>query len=329
MILKERRLKINLFFCFWCLISLAQNTKEHLIGGAFDRIENLHNEITYYESRPKYFIEANQSGCFYELFVNDFLVFKHFEQTNLLGHSTSINDAILKSGLQNVTVKLYPIGEYKGKNYDTFSKNAEIEILIEKYDSADENSDVEDVITIKIPQIGDKNNLIRIKGLPYYEHTFTFNAEVPYNLKGWSESQDLTKVDKDKLEKEVVNFYENYINLIKDKDAKKIENLVIKREKEISQANFYTKSKTKKMADEYSKSLNSIDILPIDNYKMSFLANNRIVRLESIKFKNQRINSSLITIEEREYQGKQRKVYVFHGLLLHKPKGSNTLELIR
>ncbi len=331
MILKERRLKINLFFCFWCLISLAQNTKEHLIDGAFNKIENLHNEITYYESRPKYFIEANQSGCFYELFVNDFLVFKHFEQTNLLGHSTSINDAILKSGLQNVTVKLYPIGEYKGKNYDTFSKNAEIEILIEKYDSADENSDVEDVITIKIPQIEDKNNLIRIKGLPYYEHTFTFNAEVPYNLKGWSESQDLTKVDNDELEKEVVNFYENFRDLIKSQKSDQIENIIFNREKEIAQANFYSKEKIKKLTDELKSNLiTPIDIPPIEkDYKIVFYGNGRLIKLESTKYKTIRNNSALSVIDELDYMGKPRKAKIFLSLALHKPIGSNTLELIR
>ncbi|MEQ3500473.1 hypothetical protein ABMY20_12005 [Tenacibaculum sp. SSH1-16] len=48
----------------------------------------------------RYFIEANQSGCFYELYVNGRLMFEHFEQTGLMGHATCINDAILKSGGQ-------------------------------------------------------------------------------------------------------------------------------------------------------------------------------------------------------------------------------------
>ena len=36
-------------------------------------------------------------------------------------------------------------------------------------------------------------------GLPYYEHTITFTAKVPYENEGWLNGQDLTKFDKDEL----------------------------------------------------------------------------------------------------------------------------------
>ncbi len=297
----------------------------------FSRIENLHKEIKHYDTETMYMIKADQSACFYELFVNDFLVFRHFEQTSLLGHAVSINDAILKSGLQEVTVKLYPIGEYKGKNYNTFSKNAEIEILIEKYDNANEDSDDEEVLKIKIPQIENKDNLIRIKGLPYYEHTFTFNAEVPYTLKGWSESQDLTKMDKDELEKEVVTFYKSFRNLIKLKQSKEIEDQIYSREKEIAQSNFYSKEKLKKLTTELKSNLiTPIDIPPLEkDYKLVFYGNGNVVKLESKKYKSINNNSALSVIDELNYIGKLRKAKVFLSLALHKPKGSNKLEIIR
>ena len=42
----------------------------------------------------------------------------------------------------------------------------------------------------------------------------TFNADVPYSLKGWSESSDLTKEDQGVLKKELVSKYEELRNIL-------------------------------------------------------------------------------------------------------------------
>ncbi len=304
-------------------------------------IDKLYNTIepSTYKSMPQYFIEANQNGCFYELYVNGRMVFSHFENTNLLGHTTSTNDAILKSGLQNVTVKLYPIGEYNGKNYDTFSKNAEIEIDIKKWDKVLDNKEHtkayedydEHVITFKIPQIEDKNNSIKIKGLPYYEHTFTFHAEVPYTVKGWSESQDLTKMDQDVLEKEILSFYENYADIIHRQDEKSWVELVKNREFEYIKSVAYNdvreneiQRRIKEFKEFFDSNFKKKE--PLDTYEIIFGYNGRLVTLKSIDSKG---DSALSYGIESEENGEMVKFRYYSYLYLHKPIGSNTLELIR
>ncbi|MHC9089540.1 hypothetical protein ACXIHB_12585 [Tenacibaculum sp. IMCC1] len=83
-------------FCMLLVFTACGQTKEmRPIDKLYSNIQPLQ-----YKSMPQYFIEANQSGCFYELYVNGRAVFSHYEQTGLMGHTTCINDAILKSGGQ-------------------------------------------------------------------------------------------------------------------------------------------------------------------------------------------------------------------------------------
>ncbi|MEQ3500471.1 hypothetical protein ABMY20_11995 [Tenacibaculum sp. SSH1-16] len=315
-------------FCMLLVLTACGQTKEEM-NIKFNQIKNLHKKIQHYPSEPIYTIEANQSGCFYELYVNDILFFKHFEQTGLLGHTISINDAILRSGKQEVTVKLYPLGQTEVERFDTFTKNARIEVKIEKYDIQVEDSD-EKVVTLKIPEASARSkNDIKIEGLPYYEHTFTFNAEVPYKIKGWSESQDLTKMDQKVLEERVLHAYKEYRKLFVRKNAKQIEDITLTKEFEIAQSNYFYMKNSKELAEEYSSYLDFIEVLPIENYEMKLYANGKIVKLESKQFENVNNNSALISINEKKYDNELVKMYLFHGLSFHLPKGSNKLEIIR
>ncbi|WP_281980604.1 hypothetical protein [Tenacibaculum mesophilum] len=288
---------------------------------------------------PQYFIEADQIGCFYELYVNGRLVFEHFEQTGLMGHTTCINDAILKSGKQEVTVKLYPLGQTEVERFDTFTKNAKINIEVTKWDKAledkpnskeYENYD-DHVATFNIPNTEDKNNSIRIKGLPYYEHTFTFYAEVPYEVTGWSESQDLTKMNQKQLEKEVVAFYNNLSDVIYNQDEAKWVSLVKNRELEFLKSEAYNDVNEESIKDRIRSFKQTFDSsfkrkVPLDKYKMIFGGKGRIVALKSIERTGRAAFSFGIN---DTYLGKKRKTRISRYIYLHKPKESNKLEIIR
>lgn len=295
-------------------------------------IDELYNSVQplSYNSKPVYYIEASQSGCFYELYVNGRGVFKLYEQVGLVGHGVCINDAILKTGMQEVTIKLYPLGQTEIENFETFTKNARIDVKVEKYDLLDDTID-EEVARMKVPQIEDKSNLIRIKNLPYFEHTFTFYAEVPYEVKGWSESQDLTKMNQEELEKEVVAFHNNYANIIHNQDEAKWVELTKNRELEylISEEYNDTKSESVKERKKELKEIFDSEFKkkePLDPYEMVFGGNGRFVALKSTVEKGE---SALSFGIESEENGEMVKFRYYSYLYLHKPKGSNQLEIIR
>ncbi|MCO7186539.1 hypothetical protein NH341_14045 [Tenacibaculum sp. XPcli2-G] len=312
----------------------TNTTKEKKQATEMRPIDKLYSNIQplQYKSMNRYFIEANQSGCFYELYVNGRMVFKLFKQVGLMGHTTCINDAILKSGMQEVTVKLYPLGQTEVERFDTFTKNARIEVKIEKYDTQVEDSD-EKVVTFKIPEASTRSkNDIKIEGLPYYEHTFTFYAEVPYEVTGWSESQDLTKMNQKQLEKEVVAFYNNLSDVIYNQDEAKWVSLVKKRELEFLKSEAYNDVNKESIKDRIRSFKQIFDSKfkkkePLDKYEMIFGGNGRIVALKSLIDRGYGAFSH--GYEEVTRDGRKSKIRNYEYIYLHKPKGSNKLEIIR
>ncbi|CAM1348161.1 conserved exported hypothetical protein [Tenacibaculum ascidiaceicola] len=314
-------------FCMLLVFTACGQTKEmRPIDKLYSNIQPLQ-----YKSMPQYFIEANQSGCFYELYVNGRAVFSHYEQTGLMGHTTCINDAILKSGIQEVTVKLYPLGQTEVERFDTFTKNARMEVKIEKYDIQVEDSD-EKVVTFKIPEASTRSkNDIKIEGLPYYEHTFTFYAEVPYEVTGWSESQDLTKMDQKQLEKEVVAFYNELSNIVDQRDEEKWVKLIKKREVEYVKSVSYndikessTKGRIEELKEIFDSKFKKKE--PLDPYEIIFGGDGRMV---SLKSKESRGSSAFSFGIESKEDGEFIKYRYYYFVYLHKPKGSNKLEIIR
>ncbi|MGG6232404.1 hypothetical protein ACQYZ7_16525 [Tenacibaculum sp. SDUM215027] len=323
-------------FCMLLVLTVCgQTTEMRPIDKLYSNIKPLQ-----YKSMPQYFIEADQIGCFYELYVNGRLMFEHFEQTGLMGHTTCINDAILKSGVQEVTVKLYPLGQTEVERFDTFTKNAKINIEVTKWDKALEDKpnskeyeNYDDyVATFSIPNTEDKNNSIRIKGLPYYEHTFTFYAEVPYEVTGWSESQDLTKMDQKQLKNEVVAFYNNLSDVIYNQDEAKWVELIKNREQEVLISEAYCDVKEKSIKDRKRKFKQVFDSKfkkkePLDEYKIVFGGNGKIIALKNLTKDGY---SAFSYGYERTYDdGRKRKIRNYAYIYLHKPKGSNKLEIIR
>ncbi|WP_438711100.1 hypothetical protein ACSTS3_21530 [Aquimarina muelleri] len=181
-------------------------------------VEKVVSQIKHYDKEPMYFIRPLQNNCVYELLVNDFPVYKDYG-IEKLSTPIEINDVILKSGPQTVTVRLYPLGDALKNAYGeeetvtTLLPKTEMKVSVVKYEAFNISQDLDDEIVVKehnSPTKEGTNEFIGA-GLPYYEYTFTFNAEVPYSNEGWSNGEDLTRFDKEELEKQVLKYYNEYI----------------------------------------------------------------------------------------------------------------------
>ena len=277
-----------------------------------------------YKSMPNYYIEGYQSGCFYELYINGIMVFSHFENVGLSNHATNINQNILKSGSQKVTIKLFPLGEIDGKNFSTIDPDDSFRL---KIFSRDKNKSYKafdyDFLKeheVKIPT-----------SVPYFEETITFNAEVPYELEGWSNSQNLKEMDQEILKREVISFYKNYAEIINNQDEEAWVKLVEKREKEYFKSVFYNDVKSKELEPRIKNFSTAFDSkfkekFPLENFSLNFGENGKIVVLMSLYERG--YSPLYYGIEEIE-NGQSFKFKEYEFLFLHKPKGSNKLEIIR
>ena len=120
-------------------------------------------------------------------------------------------------------------------------------------------------------------------GQNYYEGNFMFDATVPYDNKGWSEGQDLTKFDKKELESAVVTFYKKMWNIYNDKNRKEAQfPLIVEREREIGKSKYYEKKDIEDIIQEFLLPYTNETYVmqPIENYKMVFYGDGKLTGLE-------------------------------------------------
>lgn len=122
------------------------------------------------------------------------------------------------------------------------------------------------------------------KNLPYFEKSFEFEAQVPYQMTDWTKSKDLTKVPD--LELKVVKKIEALRTILEKNNTEVYLQAIMHREKEKIiylyaaqqeiENSFQESSLTK---GEFSKIFDDIQILPITDYHIIIEPNNRIVKL--------------------------------------------------
>ena len=257
--------------------------------------------INHYDKEPMYFIRPIQNNCTYEILVNDFPVYDDFESLEILATPVEINGAILKSGEQTITVRMYPVGDLLKDNYDigetitTLLDNTSMKVEVVKYDAyniSHKLSDEKTVLKHYSPTKGSTKKFIGA-GLPYYEYTFSFNAEVPYENEGWLNGEDLTKFEKKKLESEVVEAYNDFKSIHSNNDIDNFTRLEYDYILRSCVAYYRNKKYIKNLWNEHVEPLSfkNKEYQKIENYEMKFYGNNRIVCL---KFpNNENIDSRL------------------------------------
>ena len=245
--------------------------------------------INHYDKEPMYFIRPIQNNCTYEILVNDFPVYDDFESLEILATPVEINGAILKSGEQTITVRMYPIGDLLKDNYDigetitTLLDNTSMKVEVVKYDAyniSHKLSDEKAVLKHYSPTKEGTKKFIG-SGLPYYEYTFSFNADVPYENEGWLNGEDLTKFDKDELENSVVKFYENLTELYKENDINNLIRLDYSQTLRGLKSYYRCEKYVKEFWEEYDipEDFENKNYQPVKNYNLEFYGSNKIATL--------------------------------------------------
>ncbi|WP_158978220.1 hypothetical protein [Cellulophaga sp. L1A9] len=258
-------------------------------------------------------------SCFasFELYIDDILVAKE-ETAGTISSGVELNDWVLKNGTHNFRVRYLP---QTGKEFVEPYLLTETRVTIEHWNYV-ENSVLRphsgkeqyESIFFEVP--------VPTQKVPFWEFSGEFEVEnLPFELTGWTESQDLSKMDQDELLKEVIIYYEYFRGLLNEGNIKQL--LIEEKQKNMDVAiatyddpNWYY---SKESIDGFLKYINAM--LPIENYKLELYGNGRLVKLVRIDegiFKNWGV---LIGESETEYFST--------GGFLHKPKGSDSFKVIR
>lgn len=248
-------------------------------------VGKLSSQIKHYPQEPIYYLRVNKQNCLIEVLINDVKLYNDYELSNFVT-PRKIAGKILKSGKQEVTVRMYPVenlvNESYGREGEPITKlldNSTVNIKVVLVDNQSEKGfDDEELVTEHKSPV--KEGKFIGTGKPYYEYTFTFNAEVPYEFEGWTNGQDLRKLDQKLLAQKALEFYKMvqdiYVN--KDLDAwLKLEYLGAKRTvASIYVDKDYLNELLKEYQDEFSYNYTSI---PISDYKINLRGENKLILL--------------------------------------------------
>lgn len=313
------------------LNSCAQESNNQTMT-AEQRIAYLSNKVQKFDNEPLYELDI-QSVFSFRVMVNGVPVYSNFDVNPGMAR-VNINSSILKSGKQTIEVELYPGYDPNGTQKQHLENGEHFILKVEKTAWKKDGSK-------KTPQdvLEFKNN---DKGIDYsklteYKTNFSFDASVPYTIKGWEDAEDLSTLNYKDLELKVVSFYKNTVSALKEKDYDYLNTMFLNADSEWYRAEYLPKaiiaklqstkgrkgksvSTTPANSDKYSQT-----VYPIENYTMKFYANNRMVRLEHKEGFSR--GESLLGYDDVDKNGMNRKTFI--DMLLYIPKGTQSLKIIR
>ena len=329
------------------VISCSQNDKtkqtttekNELTLTAENYIPTMLKQIKHFTKEPIYQVYVRNSLCLYEILVNDFPVAKSFNYAQVLT-PYDINNAILQSGKQRLTLRIYPAPEEYSRSGDLLSASTTCNLEIENVDNADPNHPVAPVAEFKLPtkiRVAGKNRDVELpefegEGKKYYEISYEFDAAVPYKNEGWSRGQDLNNLDRKKLEEAALTFYQNQWNLYKSKNADKVFSYLSRKEKETTQASYDDEQALLKIKDAYMKPfrIESFVLEPLQRYDCKIYGGGKLISLQQKSTDPRlRANSALWGKYKNE---KGTTIANFRNYYLYLPEGKNLedgLEVIR
>lgn len=299
-------MKKIIFFTFilFCVVACGQKRKQNIEVIK----QQVKQQISQYQFFPNYSIQVNKGGCRVELIGNEMPLYTFFEKDGMSSGTISFNGYILKSGTQQLKVKVYPA---EGKT--TLDDNTYLTIEILKWNN--ERDPVSERLVLKEATLPDK---VKQQNLNYYELIVDFDAQVPYDFSPTLTSAETLSTIPN-IENKVLDTYKKIYSWLKKEDIESLADfyaesnirycLVFYLEDELLEERFDYK--------DIFKPKQKVDPFPDKNkYKMVFYADGKLVRLERIED-----HSDILTLSGKDSDGTEVNTKL--NVLLYMPKGSN------
>lgn len=283
---------------------------------------DIYQQVKIADDHPRYEIEFSQDACGYEILINDVPVYRYLQSGSVNEQRIPINDHILLSGKQEITIRLFPPMLSDGSWSPTLMDASRFKMKVIHRKNNGPLEDHQSVFEFNTPnQPGTEK--FQASGQKFFEFKGVFNAKVPYQLEGWRHSKNLSKENQDQLLKEAVAAYNSFRNVLIKKDTKAYASLMYDKEVELAKAFYWNKpSDSKERWNEMSTNiLEKREILPLKDFKMVLYAGGKIVALQPT---DEMYKDYLSAIHSRT-QDDDIQV----SFLLHKKEGSNELTPIR
>lgn len=264
-------------------------------------------------SMKSYFLNHEIRNVDYEIYINDFLVGQSHDNNGIPG-PYKINQYLFSNGKQEVKIKLSANKQYQKEITSDLlteiSRNTGVYLLQNK-----DYGNIQEIKKLEFPKLE--------KGVPTYEFKWTFDADATNGITNLNNSEDLAKMDKSELQKEVSEKYEELRNMLHSGNADQFMKEISKAKNDLFIADGLPAAEQQKYNENLKKYFASHkDLLPdFSSFTIKVLGNGRAVALENI---DQHKGMGVLTAEDKQ-QGMLNSNYI----ILHKPKGSKSFEVFR
>lgn len=287
--------------------SCSQNQKKETMQEQ-NNLSELYKNIKSYKEQPEYWIFIHSNNCSYVATINDMPIYTDFNDGNMKSLSFPLNPLLPKTGKYSLKLSLLPKQDDNFNLDSKIEKDSKIQVKISRSANKQETIILDETVAIT-------------QELPYLEKNFDITIDVPYSLKGWSNSTDLKKEDEDKLTKEVADFYQKMMNLYQKKQVSEISSLYYPRQLENAQALYSsTKEDSDKLVAKLNQDVNQEQELKLEDYKLQFYGNGKVVGL---------VRTDGEFLGKSAFLGLTDEDFFIYSLLLHRPKAGVPLEIIR
>jgi hypothetical protein len=264
------------------------------------------NSVREYDKRPEYRLRIYSSNCNWQLKLNDMPIDKFTEAQGGKSGNLPLNYMIPKSGIQELKLLVQPL-----KGDKTLGEYATFRMTLEYYKDNQDYDNFMEIYSFVLP-------IDSVKEAPQFDHSYNFEAEVPYIMYDWNNSKNLKDVPD--IEKKILKKYEELKSILINVNKESYFRLKKKTYIVMYQTFYTSKSRIQddlNEDDEFLESARGASFYPIEEYKLVFHANGKVAELIRkdggccIQFKvdEETVNSV--------------------GMLLYMPANSNELEVIR
>ena len=284
-------------------------------------VEEIAKQVKHYPSEPQYVMHYFNGVCNFEIYINDFKVVKSFNNESFKT-SERINPFLLSKNNQ-LKIILYPRDSVNKLNLQ-----AGLDLKVNSYENTDRFSIEKQQSNLFIYQTPeDENGFFKYAGKEYFEQTVAFTLpDVPYEIEGWKDSQDLRNFDKKLLEQKVLQAYQMIQKSFKERDLDKIAQFSYNKMKDQAIAQYFDEEEVQEGWEELISIAggDNLEFFPLENYELVFYGEGRLVGLKSKKKdKGFRGASALLCKFKREGKWVGAEL----DYLLHIPKGKTEFEI--
>ena len=286
-------------------------------------VEEIAKQVKNYPSERIYGIGYSNDNCYFDMFINDIKVHT-FPGRGLIGSTAvEVNQLLPHSGKYTISYKMYPLYtlEEEGKTVtlNTLVDKSHLALDVYSYNLKDKNEGDIFYAEYATPNIAIKNaqgdTIYKFAGAgkTYYEGSFEVELEVPYQLQPpFATAQDLRKMDQKLLMTKLLAKYKEVWQIYKNREINNIARLEFDNLKHYAISNYETKetiAEDWKVFYNVYKNNNTFEMQPLENYKLEFFADGKLVAL-MLDTKDNRFRGNTALWAKVDYEGGIRPLFL-------------------